>query len=356
MRHAILPLLALATIVSGAAVSANAAGALSENAPIPGGTATFARALHVDPVPDRARFVTELTRVIYNTPEGKSATTDALLQQLAQHLDAVGRFQTALAAVQPEGGTITLAMAGQKNNHTRLRDFLDLVGLKLREKNRKFSVERTDNKQAAERLRLFADLGVDLAQLATRLNNGEAVRVDLPTETVPVPLTAALWSTAVFQHPVALPALFSAIIGDRQAALVCHGLAALDDETLQFLADRPALLTRLYQHDSGPFAAFAGSLLIRGGAIEAPGGAAAVPLWEALVDQTVARPDRFIRELFAKDDGRVAYLYDAVSHQYLLGYEPTNSRRDDTFRRIKVDVEGHYQVRARRGYRATAAK
>jgi Ca-activated chloride channel family protein len=51
-----------------------------------------------------------------------------------------------------------------------------------------------------------------------------------------------------------------------------------------------------------------------------------------------------------------AELLDELSHQYLLGYEPTNSRRDDTFRRIKVDVEGHYQVRARRGYRATAAK
>jgi VWFA-related protein len=46
-------------------------------------------------------------------------------------------------------------------------------------------------------------------------------------------------------------------------------------------------------------------------------------------------------------------LLDELSHQYLLGYQPTNGRRDDTWREIKVDVAGHKGVRARQGYRAT---
>jgi len=45
-------------------------------------------------------------------------------------------------------------------------------------------------------------------------------------------------------------------------------------------------------------------------------------------------------------------LLEELSHQYLLGYESTNPKRDGTFRRIKVDVDGHYQLRARQGYRA----
>jgi len=45
-------------------------------------------------------------------------------------------------------------------------------------------------------------------------------------------------------------------------------------------------------------------------------------------------------------------LLEELSHQYLLGYEASNKKRDGTFRRIKVDVDGHYQVRARQGYRA----
>ena len=51
-----------------------------------------------------------------------------------------------------------------------------------------------------------------------------------------------------------------------------------------------------------------------------------------------------------------ADLLDELSNQYLLGYASTNSKRDDTWRRIKVDVDGHDNVRARQGYRAVAAK
>jgi len=49
-------------------------------------------------------------------------------------------------------------------------------------------------------------------------------------------------------------------------------------------------------------------------------------------------------------------LLDELSNQYLLGYPPSNSRRDDTMRRIRVDVDGYHQIRARQGYRATPSK
>jgi VWFA-related protein len=51
-----------------------------------------------------------------------------------------------------------------------------------------------------------------------------------------------------------------------------------------------------------------------------------------------------------------ADLLDELSNQYLLGYQSTNSKRDDQWRRIKVSVEGHGDVRARQGYRALAGK
>jgi Ca-activated chloride channel homolog len=51
-----------------------------------------------------------------------------------------------------------------------------------------------------------------------------------------------------------------------------------------------------------------------------------------------------------------ADLLDELSNQYLLGYAPTNTKRDDTWRRIKVDVDGQHDVRARQGYRITATK
>jgi len=49
-------------------------------------------------------------------------------------------------------------------------------------------------------------------------------------------------------------------------------------------------------------------------------------------------------------------LLEELSNQYLLGYESTNSKRDDTFRKIAVRVDGQSRVRARQGYRAVVPK
>lgn len=62
--------------------------------------------------------------------------------------------------------------------------------------------------------------------------------------------------------------------------------------------------------------------------------------------------------MFATDSvdelqGAFSDLLEELSNQYLLGYPPLNTRRDDTWREIKVQVEGHSGVRARQGYRAT---
>jgi Ca-activated chloride channel homolog len=51
-----------------------------------------------------------------------------------------------------------------------------------------------------------------------------------------------------------------------------------------------------------------------------------------------------------------AELLDELSNQYLLGYQSSNTKRDDQWRKIKVDVDGHHEVRARQGYRAIAGK
>jgi VWFA-related protein len=49
-------------------------------------------------------------------------------------------------------------------------------------------------------------------------------------------------------------------------------------------------------------------------------------------------------------------LLDELSNQYLLGYAPAGNERGDAWHRIKVDVDGHHEVRARQGYRATSDK
>ena len=54
--------------------------------------------------------------------------------------------------------------------------------------------------------------------------------------------------------------------------------------------------------------------------------------------------------------GAFAELLQELSNQYLLGYTPTNARHDGTLRRLKVEVDGHHQIRAREAYRAPEPK
>jgi VWFA-related protein len=46
-------------------------------------------------------------------------------------------------------------------------------------------------------------------------------------------------------------------------------------------------------------------------------------------------------------------IADELRTQYLLGYTPTNTKHDGSFRKIRVQVRsGDYKVQARRGYYA----
>jgi hypothetical protein len=149
------------------------------------------------------------------------------------------------------------------------------------------------------------------AERSESTSNGRGTSGVTPAERVPIPLPAAVWSE-VLRRPVSSARLFGALMSDPAAALLVHGLAALDDETLGFFASHPAVVRRLYEDGASAFAAFAAHLAVHDNRVTAPGGDQAVPLWEALLGEKSTQPERFIRQLFTRDGGRLAYLYDAI--------------------------------------------
>src|SRR5262245_52275576 len=171
--------------------------------------------------------------------------------------------------------------------------------------------------------------------------------------TVPVPLSSAVWSRAIFRRLVAPTDLVAAILSDRRATLVARGLAGLDDETLNYFADHAQLLTFLYERASAPFAAFAGDLRIRQGRIAPPGGDRAVSLWEAALHVPLSAPDAFVRVLFGEFEGRYAYLYDTIeaappsSAAFALGFWlPDENQRIQRFRTLAARcLSGYHEWR-----------
>ena len=239
--------------------------------PVPGGTVALAQSLGIDPAPDRGRFIYEVSRLLYNTPDGRKPSADAYL----------------LAA-----------------------------------------------RQAAARHRPLLD---------TR-----------PGEVVPVPLTADLWSTAIFHRTVPPRELVTAILVDRAASLLCLGLAALDDVTLAFFADHPSLLERIYERSAPAFAAFSGRLTVRGNRLVLPEGDAAIALWEAVTVEKVTRPERFIQQLLELNDGRLAYLFDAIGdldparRAFALGlWMPNAAVRLERFKALAAGVAAYRESHLR---------
>src|SRR5215470_13925683 len=152
-----------------------------EDVPVPGGIAAVAAALGIDPIPDRARFISELTRLAFETPVGRNLPSDIRVQQLKSLLTS------------------------------------------------------------------------------TRRSTGGAADEIRSSDIVPIPLTVSMWGQAVFHRRLTATDLVAALLGDRRAALLCHGLAGVDDETLQFFAEHPALLTRIYERSAPAFGGFGAS-------------------------------------------------------------------------------------------------
>ncbi len=325
-----------------AAPSAASATDVTENVPLPGGTKALAHVLGIEPAPEPARAVSEFARLLHGVPHGANARVDERSARLLEHGSVVARFQNALAALQPATGGLSLKMAtASKNDRKRLQGLLELVGLRLREQKKQFRVERDRNRAATERATSVADVGVDLDDVVARLNAGATVRIEVPADTVPIPIGAVYWASTFFRQKLEPRDIVTAILLDRRASLICRGLLALDDATLMYLAAHPQMIEDFDGARAPAFGAFGQALVIHEGHVIPPGGADALPLWEDLLGETVSKPERFVRELFGRDGGRVAYLYavlaalDPDRRAFALGTWITDARlRRQRFRAL----------------------
>src|SRR5688572_24940879 len=92
------------TIVAAFHLEPALAQAISEDIPIPGGTVALARASGIESVPDRARFVAEILRVVYNEPPRQRAGAGSLFNRIQRHLEDVRVLRRGIAMLDERGG------------------------------------------------------------------------------------------------------------------------------------------------------------------------------------------------------------------------------------------------------------
>ena len=131
--------------------------------------------------------------------------------------------------------------------------------------------------------------------------------------TVPLPLDPSIWRETLLGRQVPDAEIATAILSDRSTALLYHGLAALDDETLGWLGPDRETLLHLKRH-AAVFAVFGRSIRVKAGRVLVPGGTAAEAVWSGLVGAEPSRPSAFVQRLVRDRSGRLAWFYDSVAH------------------------------------------
>ena len=270
---------------------------------VPGGAAAARRSLSLQASPTRPD---ELLLLDY--ADRYAALRNRPAADLA---DRYFRYVAALAAhasAMPDG--CALPEAGVANGASdRARECLELLGLRLRERQGAYAAERDETDAARQRRDWLAAAGIDTAHLLERLNAGERARVDLDESVLPLPLPG-FWAAVL---PDGDGPLLAAIARREELALLYRGLFELDDDTLAYLAAASPLTRRVMDEAPRSFAVFGRSIRIREGVVHVPGGDDFVETWEQLVGRPVNAPESFAPELLRADNGRLAYFYDAVA-------------------------------------------
>lgn len=93
-----------------------------------------------------------------------------------------------------------------------------------------------------------------------------------PGETIPLPLDPSVWRDSILLRAASDSDIIAAILTDRRFALLYHGLAALDDETLAWLGPDRETLQHLLRRP-GAFSTFGRSIRVRANRVVVPGGA-----------------------------------------------------------------------------------
>ena len=152
--------------------------------------------------------------------------------------------------------------------------------------------------------------------LRAALTHLERARAAAPTtnpETLPLPLSATLWTEVVFNGRSSAQTLVADIIGSRDASLLYYGLLSLDTSTRAWLTTERDLLGDLATRHAAAFVIAAPALRIAGSAVRVPGGEAAVGVWEEIVGRSVNEPAAFVRALLSRDVGHLAYFYTSMA-------------------------------------------
>lgn len=319
---------------------------------LPGGAAAARRVFALgNERRTESHFLIDFARKYHGTRPGNSEVARAF----GRYVGHVERLD-ALLDNWPHGLELP-PQSMPRTERDRWRDLCELLGLRLRGGRGRPVLELDDSEDAATLASWVAAVGIDRQVVSTELNAGRRVELKVPHTRIPIPLPTA-WAQIL--RGADKGALIAQLTESRTASLLYVALTAMDRDTLAFFAIRIDFLRRLSEDDVAVLAAFGSALRIRDAKVVPPGEASEAFLWQELVDSSPGDPEQFIRNWFRKDDGRVAYFYEAMARlapprqAWALGRSNEPKSRLRSVRRVYehfATVEPDWRIPTRPFYR-----
>lgn len=159
-------------------------------------------------------------------------------------------------------------------------------------------------------------------------------------ETLPLPLSPAVWLGSIFSERETADGLLAAILRSRGASLLYAALLALDDDTRAWIAGERQLLSELAGARAPAFLVAAPGFRVAGGIVHVPGGERLRGAWEALVGRPVDAPASFLRALLGREQGHLAFFFGCTGEipssrlHALLGMDGEGAADPHALRRL----------------------
>lgn len=284
---------------------------------VPGSAHGFARAAGVSEDTPPEQLLLQWFRVV-TVPDATGQFRAARLHAYALSLAAYRTAQVGFGA--------SLSLDDIRQRRKASDPLFEQLGMDVKGSNRTLRVVRNTDREAEANRAFLASAGLDLERAEEVLNGGGRIDLTLPSFKALLPMDLAWWQQHVFRTKVSPDTLWRALLADDNALGLYYGMASAPAATRAYLAGQPELIKFAYGDRPGSFAVHIGHVRMDGSSVVVPGGPAAKAVWEQLLDERVDAPNRFIRKLLTKDDGKFAVFYstldtfDAPHLRFALGF------------------------------------
>lgn len=278
---------------------------------VPGGMKALAKIANISREPIYASFFEDYCRAVGRE---LSVGTGIGIPRFAQSLRTFLASVTDLIPLgeKREENTLIRISAADRDRRQQAQRVLALLGWTLEERDGKIHVEPGYRPEDALLQMVPAALGIDQIAMQQALQSGSEFQFEIVSENARL-VGGNVWTQILIKDAVPPGGLAAVFATDPRIAKTCAGLNAMKADTAAAIMTTVGLRNLAAKHAELIFR-YGESFSIANGRAEAPGGAAADPVWQKLAGTNPRNGASFFRALIEKDAGYMAAFYSALAH------------------------------------------